>query len=188
MDLWKRITDSRVLSALKRVDRERFVPENVRQFASENRPLPIGFHQTISQPFIVAFMTQALSLTGGERVLEIGTGSGFQTAVLAELGVSVFSVERIPELHARASHALTLCGYQNMHLLCGDGYQGWASEAPFDAILVTAAPSSLPHALVEQLAEGGRLVIPLADRQARSAGEILMRFTKRERSVIQMEV
>lgn len=152
----------RVLEAMAQVQRELFVPTSQRDRAYFNRPLPIGSGQTISQPFIVALMTDLAELEKGDRVLEVGTGSGYQAAVLAELGVEVFSIEIIPELAARARSTLDEAGYDRIHTRIGDGYHGWAEAAPFDAIVVTAAAPEIPRPLIEQLAEGGRLVIPVA--------------------------
>jgi protein-L-isoaspartate(D-aspartate) O-methyltransferase len=153
--------DPRVLDALRRAPREAFVPDRPGESAYVNRPLPIGFGQTISQPFIVALMTDLVAPQPGEKVLEIGTGSGWQAAVLAALGARVFSVEVIPELSARAAAALASQGFGDVRLRVGDGWQGWPEEAPFDAILVTAAAPEIPQALVAQLKPGGRMVIPL---------------------------
>ncbi len=150
-----------VLDALRRVPRERFVPAKVREFATEDTALPIGYDQTISQPYIVAFMTELLELQRHHRVLEIGTGSGYQTAVLASLCDSVHSIEIVPELAARAASALADLGYAHATVEQGDGYQGWAERAPFDRIIVTAAPREIPQALVDQLEPGGRLVVPV---------------------------
>lgn len=155
------IQSAAVLEALRRVPRERFVPAEVREFATEDTALPIGFDQTISQPYIVAFMTELLELERHHRVLEIGTGSGYQTAVLASLCDSVRSVEIVPELAARAARALAEIGYPHVTVEQGDGYRGWAEHAPFDRIIVTAAPREIPQALVDQLAAGGRLVVPV---------------------------
>jgi len=157
------IRDERVLAAAAQLERASFVPEGLRREADEDRPLPIGHGQTISQPYVVAFMTEALGLEGGERVLEVGTGSGWQTALLALLAREVWSIEIIPELAARAS--LVLLGellLGNVHLRVGDGSQGWPSEAPYNVILVAAAAGSVPQALIDQLADGGRMVIPVA--------------------------
>ncbi|HXF84380.1 MAG TPA: protein-L-isoaspartate(D-aspartate) O-methyltransferase [Anaerolineales bacterium] len=156
------IQNSDVLRAMRTVPRHKFVlPEYLDQ-AYENHPLPIGYGQTISQPFIVAWMTELLELQPGEKVLEIGTGSGYQAAVLAELGyVEIYSVEIIPELAERSAALLKELGYDEVRVKQGDGYYGWAEHAPFDAILVTAAPDHLPGPLVDQLAEGGRIVIPI---------------------------
>jgi protein-L-isoaspartate(D-aspartate) O-methyltransferase len=155
------IEDERVLAAMRRVPRHEFVPPGAREDAYADGPLAIGHGQTISQPYVVAAMTEALGLRGGERVLEIGTGSGYQAAVLAELGVEVYSIEIVEALAQRARADLERLGYTGVHLRVGDGYRGWPEAAPFDAILVTAAPDHVPEPLVEQLAEGGRLVLPL---------------------------
>jgi protein-L-isoaspartate(D-aspartate) O-methyltransferase len=154
------IRDRRLLEALETVPRHAFVPIAERRQSYEDRPLGIGVDQTISQPYIVAWMTDALGLTGGERVLEIGTGSGYQTAVLAALGARVYSIEILPELAARAATILGSLGVEGLNLRCGDGSHGWPEEAPFDAILVTAAPLCVPQALFDQLRPGGRLVAP----------------------------
>jgi len=160
------IVDSRVLAAMARVPREAFVlPEDVRD-ADADGPLAIGFGQTISQPFIVAWMTQELRVEPGARVLEIGTGSGYQTAILAEVGAEVFSLEIVPELSARAAGVLAQLGYSNVHLQVASGYQGWAEHAPFARIIATAAPPAMPSVLGDQLADGGRIVAPVgADEQ-----------------------
>ena len=156
------IRDRRVLGAVEEVPRHLFVPPPLRSEAEADRPLPIGHGQTISQPFIVAFMTEALRLTGEERVLEVGTGSGYQTAVLSLLAREVFSIEIVPELAARASELLLrTLELTNVRLRVGDGRLGWPEAAPFDGIIVTAAPGSIPEPLREQLAPGGRLVIPV---------------------------
>ena len=155
------IQSAAVLDALRRVPRERFVPAEVREFATDDTALPIGYDQTISQPYIVAFMTELLELERHHRVLEIGTGSGYQTAVLANLCDSVYSIEIVPELAARAARALADLGYAHVTVEQGDGYQGWPEHAPFDRIIVTAAPREIPPALVDQLAAGGRLVVPV---------------------------
>lgn len=150
-----------VIDAFSRVPRHLFVPPDLRQFAYENRPLDIGSRQTISQPTIVASMTEALELGGSERVLEIGTGSGYQTAILSLLAERVFSVERLPALGRRARIQLQRLGYGRVEVRVGDGYEGWPTEAPFDRIVLTAAPPELPETLVEQLAEGGVVVAPV---------------------------
>jgi protein-L-isoaspartate(D-aspartate) O-methyltransferase len=155
------VRDARVLEALARVPRERFVPEGSRDEAYEDHPVPIGHGQTISQPYIVAYMTEALRLQPSHRVLEIGTGCGYQTAVLAELAREVFSVEVITALADEARQRLDALGYRNVHIRTGDGYEGWAEHAPYDRILVAAAAESVPPALVEQLADTGILVIPV---------------------------
>ncbi len=156
------VADPDVLWAMRTVPRHLFVPPDYLDQAYHDNPLPIGYGQTISQPYIVAYMTELLRLQAGEKVLEIGTGSGYQAAVLAELGyVEVYSVEIVPELAAQAAERLPALGYGQVHLRQGDGYYGWPEQAPFDAIIVTAAPDHLPAPLVAQLREGGRLVIPI---------------------------
>jgi protein-L-isoaspartate(D-aspartate) O-methyltransferase len=161
--------DARVLAALRRVPRHRFVAEELAGDAYADCPLPIGSGQTISQPFMVAVMTDLLRLRPGDRVLEIGTGCGYQSAVLAELGARVFSIEVVPELAERARRTLAEMGYGQVTVVQGDGWQGLPAEAPFDRIIVTAAPDRVPEALVEQLAVGGRMVVPVggADQQLR---------------------
>jgi protein-L-isoaspartate(D-aspartate) O-methyltransferase len=155
------VRDPRVLAAMRSVPRERFVPEAERARAYEDRPLAIGSGQTISQPYIVAAMTEAAGVGPGDRVLEVGTGSGYQAAILAAIGVEVRSLEIIPELAERARRDLVAAGYPGVVVRTGDGWAGWPEEAPYDAILVTAAPAEVPAALVEQLKVGGRMVIPL---------------------------
>ncbi len=155
------IRDERVLEAIARVPRERFVPPEWRDEAYADHPLPIGEGQTISQPYIVALMTQALDLKPGEKVLEIGTGSGYQTAILAEMGADLYTVELRPSLLEAARRRLEALGYRDIHYRLGDGHAGWPEFAPYDAILVTAAPDEIPPALIEQLAPGGRMVIPV---------------------------
>lgn len=156
------IRDERVLAAVAQIPRERFVPEDLRGHAEDDRPLPIGHGQSISQPFVVAYMTERLGLAGDERVLEVGTGSGYQTAVLAHLAEEVFSVEIVPELAARA-RALLLddLALRNVRLRTGDGSEGWPEEAPFDRVIVTAAADAVPPALVGQLGPGGRMILPV---------------------------
>jgi len=155
------IRDQLVLEAMRKVPRERFVPEMERDFAYTDGPLPIGAGQTISQPYIVALMTEALQLKGGERVLEIGTGSGYAAAILAEIAGEVFTVERVKELADRAADTLRDQGYVNAHVRHGDGTLGWAEHAPYDAIVVTAGGPKVPESLRQQLAVGGRLVMPV---------------------------
>ena len=157
------IRDERVLAAMRKVERHRFVPESIRSRAYDDGPLSIGEGQTISQPYIVALMTELLALQGKEKVLEIGTGSGYQTAILAELANEVYSIEVLKSLSERAQALLAGLGLTNIHVRCGDGYEGWNEEAPFDAIIVTAAPRQVPPQFVEQLKTGGRLVIPVGD-------------------------
>jgi len=161
-DIAKRgIKDPRVLDAMRRVPRHLYVPPSQEAHAYEDRPLPIGSGQTISQPYIVAFMTEQLHLTGKETVLEIGTGSGYQTAVLAALAKKVYSIEIRPELAAEATDRLKRLGITNAEVVAADGYRGWPEHAPFDGILVTAAPERIPPPLLEQLTDGGRMVIPV---------------------------
>lgn len=155
------IHDSRVLALFSRVPRHLFVPEPHRAKSYMDHPLPIGEGQTISQPYIVALMTELLSPEAGSKVLEIGTGSGYQTAVLAEMSDAVYSIERLPVLAERASGLLTELGYAHVQIRVGDGSQGWAEFAPFDRILVAASAPAVPGPLTDQLAEGGRLVIPI---------------------------
>jgi protein-L-isoaspartate(D-aspartate) O-methyltransferase len=158
------VRDPRVLAAFARVPREFFVPEQWQDEAQADRPLDIGWGQTISQPYVVAAMVEALDLTGSERVLEVGTGSGYATAILAEMlpvSAVIRSIEIIPELARRALQVLRELGYQNIEIRVGDGAQGWPEAAPFDAILVSAAPREVPRALIDQLAPEGRLVLPV---------------------------
>jgi protein-L-isoaspartate(D-aspartate) O-methyltransferase len=153
--------DARVLAAIARVPRHEFVPSDLRSHAYANRPLPIGYGQTISQPYIVALMSDLLSLGEEARVLEVGTGSGYQAAVLAEMGARVFTIEIIPELAKRAAETFSDLGYDGVENRVGDGYYGWEEVAPFDAIIVTAASSTIPPPLISQLKPGGVLVIPV---------------------------
>jgi protein-L-isoaspartate(D-aspartate) O-methyltransferase len=159
------VTDALTLRALRRVPRHELVPPEHRAHAYADSPLPIGHGQTISQPFIVAFMTQALGLRGGETVLEVGTGSGYQAAVLAEIAARVHTVEILAPLAERARADLARLGYRNVEVRAGDGYRGWPEAAPFDAILVAAAAPRIPEALTAQLKDGGRLVIPVGDAE-----------------------
>jgi protein-L-isoaspartate(D-aspartate) O-methyltransferase len=155
------VTDARVLAAMGKVPRHEFVPANLRDEAYADRPLPIGHGQTISQPYIVAFMTEQLRPKPTDKVLEIGTGSGYQAAVLAELVAAVYTIEIVEPLARRAMADLARLGYTNVWVRAGDGYQGWPEAAPFDAIIVTCAPEHVPQPLVDQLKEGGRMVIPV---------------------------
>ncbi|MFZ0392139.1 MAG: protein-L-isoaspartate(D-aspartate) O-methyltransferase [Calditrichia bacterium] len=158
------IKDERVLLALENVPRHEFVSAQLHNQAYRDDPLPIGEGQTISQPYIVAYMTEQLHLKPQDKVLEIGTGSGYQAAILAELCDSVFSIEIIPKLSEHASQVLKKLGYNNVYLRVGDGYLGWPEHAPFDAIIVTAAPEKIPQPLIDQLAKGGRMIIPVGDK------------------------
>ena len=155
------VTDERVLRAMLKVPRHLFMPEERRMYAYEDHPTPIGLGQTISQPFIVAYMTEALRLAPTDRVLEIGTGSGYQAAVLAELAREVYSMEIIPELADRARATLGSLGCKNVHVRAGNGYLGWPEAAPFDKIIVTAAPDEVPKALVDQLGPNGTMIVPV---------------------------
>jgi protein-L-isoaspartate(D-aspartate) O-methyltransferase len=150
-----------VLDAMRRVERHRFVAERERDLAYGDHPVDIGFGQTISQPYIVGYMTAALAVERGDRVLEVGTGSAYQTAILAEIADEVYSIEVVPAHAERATHLLAELGYTNVHVRVGDGYDGWAEAAPFDGIIVTAAPDHIPPPLVDQLKVGGRLVLPV---------------------------
>ncbi len=157
------ITNAAVLEAMTEVPRHEFVPEALRPRAYADGPLPIGHGQTISQPFIVAYMTQALELSKEDTVLEVGTGSGYQAAILGKLAKEVYTIEIVPPLAESARNILAKLGFQNVHVKLGDGYLGWPEAAPFDAIIVTCAPDRVPEPLVSQLKEGGRLVIPVGE-------------------------
>lgn len=160
------ITDPATLRAMRKVPRHLFVPEEYRSESYDDNPLPIGYSQTISQPFIVAYMTEAVKPARSKKALEIGTGSGYQAAILAETVDKVFTVEIIPELARDASERLNNLGYRNIFFKTGDGYKGWPEYAPFDIIIVTAAAEQIPQPLIDQLAEGGRLVIPVGPPSA----------------------
>jgi protein-L-isoaspartate(D-aspartate) O-methyltransferase len=155
------IRSASVLNAMREVPRHHFVPEQYQQLAYDDRPLPIGWEQTISQPYMVAFMTEQLQIKPGMKILEIGTGSGYQAAVLAHLGCLVYSIEVIPELANKARQVLQQLNYNNVEVLTGNGYLGWEEHAPYDAIIVTAAPEEIPQVLIDQLKEGGTMVIPI---------------------------
>jgi protein-L-isoaspartate(D-aspartate) O-methyltransferase len=157
------VKDTLVLNAMKKVPRHLFVPEKLKSKAYWDRPLPIGENQTISQPYIVAFMTEQLKLKGKEKVLEIGTGSGYQAAVLAEIVKEVYTIEIVPTLGEQARDRLQKLGYKNVHVKIGDGYRGWPEHAPFDAIIITAAPDHIPQPLINQLKRGGRMILPVGD-------------------------
>jgi len=160
------IKDERVLAAMGKVPREAFVPPESRAASYEDGPLPIGYGQTISQPYIVAFMTEQLRPKPNDRVLEIGTGSGYQAAILAELVSEIYSVEIVEPLAKNAEATLQRLGYKNVHVKIGNGYKGWPDAAPFDAIIVTCAPEKVPQPLIDQLKDGGRVVIPVGERFA----------------------
>jgi len=157
------VKDKLVLKAMRKVPRHELVPERYRALAYSDQPLPIGEEQTISQPYIVAYMTEQLKLKGGEKVLEVGTGSGYQAAVLAEICKEVYTIEIVKTLAERADKDLKRLGYKNVFVKAGDGYKGWPDQAPFDAIIVTAAPDHVPQPLTKQLKVGGRLIIPVGD-------------------------
>ncbi len=159
------IIDPEVLRALGKVPRHRYIPPKYRHWGDPygDYPCPIGFSQTISQPYIVAYMTEKIRPRPGEKILEIGTGSGYQAAVLAEMGAEVYSIEIVPELADWARRVLAQEGYKKVHVLTGNGWRGWPEEAPFDAIIVTCAPEKIPAALTEQLKEGGRMILPLGE-------------------------
>ncbi len=167
------VRDPKVLAAMRKVPRHLFVPDMPLAAAYSDRPLPIGESQTISQPYIVAFMTEALKLKGREKVLEVGTGSGYQAAVLAEIVDKVYTIEIIEKLARRAEQVLQQCDYTNIEIRVGDGYKGWPEEAPFDAVIVTAAPDHIPQPLIDQLKPDGRLVIPVG-----RFNQNLLRITK----------
>ena len=155
------ITNARVLAAMGKVPRHEFVPERLRHEAYQDSPLPIGHNQTISQPYVVAFMTEQLDPKPTDRVLEVGTGSGYQAAVLAELVAQVYTIEIIEDLALRASADLKRLGYTNVQVRAGDGYSGWSSAKPFDAVIVTCAPEKVPEPLMDQLKDGGRMIVPV---------------------------
>lgn len=167
------IRDRRVLNAMRTVPRHLFVDERLRHEAYDDNPLSIGFGQTISQPYMVAIMTELLALGGNERVLEIGTGSGYQTAILASLAKWVYTIERIEALSLRAQKTLELCGHRNVTFKVGDGTRGWTSEAPFEGIIVTAGAPVIPQVLFDQLTEGGILIIPVGDRFSQTLKRVI---------------
>ena len=168
------LRDQRLSQAMLKVPRHLFVPRAVRAYAYEDHPIPIGYGQTISQPYIVALMTSLLALRGDENVLEVGTGSGYQAAVLAEMAKQVHTVERFEELADSARERLERLGYRNVHVYCGDGSQGWPAAAPYDAIIITAAADEVPTPMLEQLTEGGRMVLPVGDLH----GQVLQLWTR----------
>lgn len=157
------VKNEKVIEAMKKVPRHLFVPEEYRHLAYNDGPLPIGYDQTISQPYIVAYMTEVLDLKGNEKVLEIGTGSGYQAAILGEICKEVYTIEIVEELANRAKKILEDLGYKNIFIKIGDGYKGWPEKAPFDAIIVTCSPTNIPKPLIEQLAENGRMIIPVGE-------------------------
>lgn len=178
------ITDNRVIAAMKKVERHLFVPENAQRYAYRDGPLSIGEGQTISQPYIVAYMTEVLDLEPGMKVLEIGTGSGYQAAILAEIVKEVYTIEINETLGRRSGKLLADLGYDNVKARIGDGYQGWEEHAPFDAIIVTCAPNNIPDPLQEQLAEGGQMIIPVGG----SAIQYLVLNTKKKGKIRQQSI
>jgi len=171
-----------VLGAMQKVPRHMFVPANLESIAYYDRPLPIGYDQTISQPYIVAFMSEALDINTGDKILEIGTGSGYQAAVLAEMGMEVWTIEIVPELAKMAQKNLEEAGYSQVNVKCGNGFKGWPDQAPFDAIILTAAPKEIPQTLVEQLITGGTMILPVGPVYSIQK---LIKVTKKEKGIKQ---
>ena len=179
------ISSKAVLDAMRIVPRHLFVPEDIQSMAYHDSPLPIGLDQTISQPYIVAFMTEQINPEPGMKILEIGTGSGFQAAVLAQMGCEVYSIELLDELAERAKAVIGNLNYDNVTIKCDNGYLGWPEKAPFDAIIVTAAPENIPEKLVEQLKDGGVMVVPVGPVNAVQSLKIIM---KKENRVIEKDL
>jgi protein-L-isoaspartate(D-aspartate) O-methyltransferase len=177
------VSDAKVLKVMRETPRHLFVPEEVRNMAYLDQPLPIGYQQTISQPYIVALMTELLELEGDEKVLEIGTGSGYQAAVLSQLARSVYTMEIVEPLAISSAALLQQQGYDNIEVRYGDGYKGWPEQAPFDRIIVTAAPEEIPQALVDQLAVGGRMVLPVGTHY-----QELVLMTKNQKRVTRKDI
>jgi len=177
----RKVTDAKVLQAMAEVPRHLFIPEDNRDLAYRDGPVGIGRGQTISQPYLVAYMTQMLQVGPGVKVLEIGTGSGYQTAVLAHMGATVYSVEILPDIAQRASEVLHTTGYTDVRLKVGDGLYGWEERMPFDRIIVTAAPHEIPHPLPEQLKQGGFMLVPTGDRRAQVLWRVRRTPTELER-------
>ena len=173
------VDDDSVLRAMMKVPRHKFVPETLAKHAYVDSPLPIGLNQTISQPFIVAYMTEAADISKKDKVLEIGTGSGYQAAILGELAKEVYTIEIIPELAERSSKVLQQLGYQNVFVKTGNGYLGIPEQAPFDAIVVTAAPDEIPQALIDQLAVNGKMVIPVGNTNQEMQEMVVIKKTKK---------
>jgi protein-L-isoaspartate(D-aspartate) O-methyltransferase len=178
------ITNARVINAILEVPRHEFIPEERRAEAYEDYPLPIGYGQTISQPYIVAFMTEQLDLKPSNRILEIGAGSGYQAAILSRLVAEVYTIEIVDALAQRAARDLKRLGYDNVKVKSGDGYLGWSEHAPFDAIIVTCAPTKIPNPLLEQLREGGRMIVPVGELH----DQMLYLLEKRNQKMIQRAV
>ncbi|WP_421919206.1 protein-L-isoaspartate(D-aspartate) O-methyltransferase [Marinifilum sp.] len=178
------IKNEEVIKAMQAVERHLFVPHHLQKYAYQDRPLPIGYEQTISQPYIVALMSQLLDVKEGEKILEIGTGSGYQAAVLAEMKGRIFSIEIVRPLQKRAAFVLDSLAYKNVETCYGDGYLGWPDQAPFDGIIVTCSPTKVPQALVDQLAEGGKLVIPVGLKNVKK----LVLLEKKKGKIIQKNV
>ena len=179
------IRSAAVLNAMFNVPRHLFVPENMRNYAYDDSPMPIGWGQTISQPYIVAYMTEQLEIVPGMKILEIGTGSGYQAAILAYLGCEVYSIELLGELVTRAKEALAACDFESVKIKHGNGYSGWQEEAPFDAIIVTAAPEYVPDELIGQLKEDGKMIIPVGGIHAVQS---LRLITKKRAGVIEKDL
>jgi protein-L-isoaspartate(D-aspartate) O-methyltransferase len=180
----REIRDPRVLQAMREIPRHELVPDDVRPLAYADRPLPIGHGQTISQPYIVGFMTEQLAPRKTDRVLEIGTGSGYQAAVLSKLVAEVYTIEIVKPLATRAAADLRRLGFSNVHVRAGDGYKGWPEHAPYDAVIVTCAPDHVPQPLVDQLREGGRMIIPVGDFGAQELYLLEKRGGKVERRAV----
>jgi len=175
----RNIKSEAVLAAMRTVPRHLFVPENLHSLAYNDSPLPIGLKQTISQPYIVAFMTEQLEPVPGMKILEIGTGSGYQAAILAHLGCEVYTIELLEELSSRAKKVLAELHFNNVRVRCGNGYLGWPEEAPFDAIIVTAAPDEIPEKLIEQIKEGGKIILPVGPANSVQSLKLITKKDKR---------
>jgi protein-L-isoaspartate(D-aspartate) O-methyltransferase len=181
----RNIQSKDVLEAMRSVPRHLFVPQNLQSYAYHDSPLPIGLEQTISQPYIVAFMTEQLNPVPGMKILEIGTGSGYQAAILAALGCEVYTIELLDELAQRAGKILAELNFTNVNVRCGNGYAGWPEEAPFDAIIVTAAPDKIPEALLEQLKDGGQMILPVGPVQSVQSLKLV---TKKDNRITEKEL
>ena len=181
----RKIQSEAVLEAMRTVPRHLFVPKNMQSYAYNDSPLPIGLEQTISQPYIVAYMTEQLELKAGMKVLEIGTGSGYQAAILAYLGCEVYTIELLEELTIRAEKTLKDLKIKNVKVRCGNGYLGWEEEAPFDAIIVTAAPDKIPEKLIEQLKEGGKMIVPVGPVQSVQSLKLI---TKKDNKITEKDL